>query len=45
MNDYLLISKRATQIIQENNQAINYLNINKAINQAAKELKEKEQNS
>lgn len=42
MNVNLLLAKRATEIIQEKDQAINYLNINAALNQAAREFKEKE---
>ncbi|MZK53338.1 MULTISPECIES: hypothetical protein [Bacteria] len=33
------LSKRAAEIIQERGQAINYLNINAALNQAAREFK------
>lgn len=36
------LSKRAAEIIQERGQAINYLNINAALNQAAREFKIKE---
>jgi hypothetical protein len=36
------LSKRAAEIIQEREQAINYLNINAALNDAAREFKNKE---
>ena len=36
------LSRRAAEIIQEREQAINYLNINAALNDAAREFKNKE---
>lgn len=41
MNVNLLLAQRATEIIQEKEQAINYLNIYAALNQAAREFKER----
>ena len=39
INIKLEAAKRATEIIQEKQQAFNYLNLNAAINQAAREFK------
>lgn len=39
MNIKLELAKRATQIIQEREQAATYLNINAALNKAAREFK------
>lgn len=39
MNINIKLSKRAAEIIQEKEQAFNYLNLNAAINQAAREFK------
>lgn len=42
INIKLELVKRATELIQEKEQAINYLNINAAISQASREFERKE---
>ena len=42
INIKLNVAKRAAEIIQEKEQAISYLNINSALNQASREFKSKE---
>ena len=45
INIKLEAAKRATEIIQEKQQAFNYLNLNAAINQAAREFKKGDKKS
>lgn len=45
LNIKLEAAKRATEIIQEKQQAFNYLNLNAAINQAAREFKKGDKRS
>ena len=45
LNIKLEAAKRAAEIIQEKQQAFNYLNLNAAINQAAREFKKGDEKS
>ena len=45
LNIKLEAAKRAAEIIQEKQQAFNYLNLNAAINQAAREFKKGDKES
>ena len=45
LNIKLEVAKRAAEIIQEKQQAFNYLNLNAAINQAAREFKKGDEKS